>query len=256
MRQPLAGRRVLVTRARERAAGMVDALHSLGAEVVVVPFLATEPIADPADIVAAAAALAGRPPPRWVAFTSATAVRLVMGVIDAAALDGASVAAVGDATAAALLRTGVASDVVASQASASGLAAAMATREVDGGHVWFPSAQGAGDALPAWLRARGATVHVTPIYRTVMPEDAPRRLTAALRRPIDAIALTSGSAARHLVAALGERPLPAGTAIACIGEQTAEAARAAGLRVDVVAESHTGAGLAAAIAGHLVQPLR
>ena len=48
MTKPLAGRRVLVTRARERAAGLVDALHELGAQVLVVPLLATEPIIAPA----------------------------------------------------------------------------------------------------------------------------------------------------------------------------------------------------------------
>jgi len=252
---PLAGRRILVTRTRERASGMVDELHGLGAEVIVVPLIATEPVAPPADIVAAAQRLAAEHPPRWAAFTSATAVRLVMGVLDAAALDGASVAAVGEATAAALARAGVSSDVVARQAGAAGLAASMADRDVHGAHVWFPCAAGAGVALAAWLRSRGATVRVQTIYRTVMPEDAPRRLASALRQPLDAVALTSGSTARHLVAALGDNALPAGTLVACIGEPTAEAARAAGLRVDVVAGVHTGAGLAAAIAGLLAQPL-
>ena len=255
MTKPLAGRRVLVTRARERAAGLVDALHELGAQVLVVPLLATEPIIAPAGIAAAAQALAGAPAPRWAVFTSATAVRLVTGVLDGSALASAGVAAVGDETAAALRRAGVVPDVVPEGTSAAALALAMTRLGIRGAHVWFPCAEAAGEVLPRRLRAQGAEVQVQPIYRTVMPDDAPRRLGAALRDGLDAITLTSGSTARHLVAALGDNRVPAGTAIACIGEQTAAAARAAGLRVDVVAALQSNAGLVAAIAGHLAHPL-
>jgi uroporphyrinogen-III synthase len=252
---PLAGRRVLVTRTRERAAGIVDALHGLGATVVVVPLIATEPVATPEAIAAAAEALAAAPPPRWVVFTSATAVRLVLGIVEAAALQSVSVAAVGSETAGALNRAGVAAEIVPSVASAGDLADELVRRGVEGATVWLPVAEGAGSALPERLRSDGADVRVQALYRSVMPREAPDRLAAALRDGFDVVALTSGSTARHLVDALGGTQLPAGVAVACIGERTADAARAAGLRVDIVASVQTGAGLAAAIAGHFAQRL-
>ncbi|MGA7988830.1 MAG: uroporphyrinogen-III synthase, partial [Candidatus Dormiibacterota bacterium] len=96
-----------------------------------------------------------------------------------------------------------------------------------------------------------------PIYRTVMPDAAPGRLRAALRDGVDAITLTSGSTARHLMRALAGDALPARVLIVCIGEQTASAARDAGLPVHAVAAEASAAGLAAALTGHLApQPLR
>src|SRR6202162_5774252 len=98
---PLAGRRVLVTRTREQAEGLVDSLHAAGASVALVPLITTMPIADPDSILRPAAEAQAAAPPRWVAFTSATAVRLVLGAVGLAAVSGLRVAAVGPATAAA-----------------------------------------------------------------------------------------------------------------------------------------------------------
>ncbi|HEX6537973.1 MAG TPA: uroporphyrinogen-III synthase, partial [Candidatus Dormibacteraeota bacterium] len=113
----LDGRRVLVTRTRERASGLVDLLHTRGAVAVAVPLIATEPLASPQELDEAAAALTASPGSRWAAFTSATAVRLVMGVARER-LDGVRLAAVGAETAAALTAYGRRADVVAAEADA------------------------------------------------------------------------------------------------------------------------------------------
>lgn len=244
---PLAGRRVLVTRTRERAEGLVDRLHAAGASVAIVPMIATLPIADPEAIARVAAAVGAAPPPRWVAFTSATAVRLVLGAVGADALTGVLVAAVGPATAAALEAQGVAADLMASDHDASGLAATMLRRGMAGATVWFPVAEGAGRGFAESLRAGGASVTVQHIYRSVMPASAPGRLRAALAAGVDAITLTSGSTARNLVTAMGAGGLPAGAPIVCIGEQTAAEARAAGLTVHAVAQVASVEGLVSAL---------
>ena len=93
--RPLAGRRVLVTRTREQAAGLVDALHQRGADVVVVPMIATVVLAAPDVVAASFAELMAAPPPRWAVFTSATAVRLVFGSLEVDPQLALSVAAVG-----------------------------------------------------------------------------------------------------------------------------------------------------------------
>jgi uroporphyrinogen-III synthase len=244
---PLAGRRVLVTRTRELAAGLVDRLHAAGASVAIVPLIATLPIADPEAIARAAAEVGAAPQPRWVAFTSATSVRLVLGAVGAGALAGVLVAAVGPATAAALDAQGVSADLVASDHDAAGLAAAMLRRGMAGATVWFPVAEGARGGFAESLRAGGAFVTVQHIYRSVMPASAPGRLRAALAAGVDAITLTSGSTARNLVAAMGVGGLPAGAVIVCIGEQTAAEARAAGLTVQAVAEVASVEGLVNAL---------
>ena len=242
----LSGRRVLVTRTRERAAGLVDALHEQGAEAVVVPLIATQPLASPAEIVAALTALTEAPPPQWVAFSSATAVRLVLGAAGTDALQDVRVAAVGAETAEALRAREVRADIVG-VADAAALAGALEASGMRGATVWFPSAEASRPELPARLRAAGAVVTVQPVYRTVLPEDASRRLAVALDRGIDAVTLTSGSTARHLVRALGERSLPPATMVVCIGEQTAREAHAAGLDVAAVARTPSAAGLVEAL---------
>ena len=257
MPEPLAGRRVLVTRTREQAKGLVDRLHAAGASVVVVPLITTVPVADPEAIVRTAAAVGAAPAPRWVAFTSATSVRLVLGAAGIDAIRDMLVAVVGPATAAALEADGKKPDLVAGDHDAEGLAAAMLDRGVAGASVWFPVAEGARGGFAEALRAQGATVTEQHIYRSVMPHAAPERLRAAFDSGIDAITLTSGSTARHLVEAMGASGVPERAAVVCLGEPTADAARRAGLTVAAVARIASIAGLVDALTECLApQPLR
>jgi uroporphyrinogen-III synthase len=245
--EPLAGRRVLVTRTREQAEGLVDRLHAAGASVAVVPLITMVPIADPDAIARVAAEVVGAPPPQWVAFTSATAVRLVLGAAGVAALSGLLVAAVGPSTAAALEAEGAAVDLVPSKPDADGLAAAMLDRGMSGATVWFPVAEGSRGGFAESLRNGGASVIVQHIYRSVMPASAAQRLRAAFAGGIDAITLTSGSTARNLVEAMGADGLPPGVVIVCIGDQSAAEARASGLAVHAVAGVASVEGLVSAL---------
>lgn len=255
--QPLAGRRVLVTRTREQAQGLVDRLHAAGASVVVVPLITTVPLADPDAIVRVAAEMSAAPAPRWVAFTSATAVRLVIGAAGIEAIAHMLVAVVGPATAAALESAGRHPDLVAVDHEATGLATAMLGRGIAGGSVWFPAAGGASGDFAETLRAGGATVNEQDIYRSAMPELAPERLRAAFGAGVDAITLTSGSTARHLVDAVGVDGVPASTPIVCLGERTAAEARHAGLAVAAVARTASIDSLVDALSECLApQPLR
>lgn len=254
---PLAGRRIVVTRTREQAAGVVDRLHALGATVVVVPLISTVPIATPEEIVRGASELRSAGEPRWVVFTSATAVRLVIGAAGPGSLDGMLVAVVGPATARVLEDAGRTPDLVAANRDAAGLAGALLELGMAGATVWFPAAEGASERLVEELRGQGATVAVQHIYRSVMPPAAPERLRAAIREGVDAITLTSGSTARHLASILVAWPLPVGVSIVCIGEQTASEARAAGLPVHAVAAEASAVGLVQAVEECLTaEPLR
>ncbi len=256
-RGALAGRRVVVTRAREGASGLVDALAAAGAEPVVVPLITTVVLASPAQVTDGAAALIAHPGGRWAVFTSATAARLVLGVVAPAAFRGVTVAAVGAATALALADRRVSVSLVPQSSTAAGLAAAVAARAGAGEMVWFPCAEAAGHEVEERLTAAGAEVRRLDLYRTDMPADAPRRLRSAMERPVDAVTLASGGAARHLVRALEGRVLPASALVACIGQPTATAAAAAGLTNIVVAAEPSAGGLVDALAARLAaaQPL-
>ena len=106
------------------------------------------------------------------------------------------------------------------------------------------------EAIARELTARGAIPVVLPLVAFAEPENfAP--LDAAIKdmQRFDWMILTSAQAVRSVVRrceSLKVSLIRAGSRlrIACVGPVTAEAARQAGLPVEYVAETHTGAGLA------------
>ena len=72
--QPLRGRRIALTRPREQAGALAEALERLGATVFVVPLVAIEPLEDTTTLDAALEALGGYD---WLVFTSANGVAAV-----------------------------------------------------------------------------------------------------------------------------------------------------------------------------------
>jgi uroporphyrinogen III methyltransferase / synthase len=255
--KPLFGRRVLVTRAREQASALAEALREEGAEPVEFPTIAVRPPGSWADLDAALARAAAYD---WIVFTSPNAVRSVVERLRAAgrdvrALGGARLCAVGPATAAALEALGLAVAVVPPEYRAEAVTAALDREDLEGRRVLFPCAEQARDVVPKALAARGARVDVATAYRTVPPEGGAAGVRAMLEEGrLDAVTFTSGSTVRNLVEMLGRDDAPrllAGTLVAAIGPVTAEAAAAAGVRVDLVAEAATIPALVRALAARL-----
>jgi uroporphyrinogen III methyltransferase/synthase len=261
--RPLFGRRVLVARAAHQASSTCDLLRARGAEPVAFPLLEIHP---PPDLEAVARAVADLGSYDLVAFTSENAVEQTFAAIDRAgrdarALGAARVAAIGPGTAAALARFGVRADV-APERDLRGEALAQAIVDAWAGHapprVLVPRALVAREALVDALRAHGASVDVVAVYET-RPASASRRaeLVAMLEaRRLDAILLTSGSTADHLVDLLGDgaRALLDGVALASIGPVTTRAAEARGLDVALTAAESTIVSLVDALERHLAAP--
>ncbi len=110
---------------------------------------------------------------------------------------------------------------------------------VSGKEVLLPRAEGANPALAAGLERAGARVSAPALYRTVPAAAADPEGARLLREGrIDAVAFASGSAARGFAALFGsDAPALLGRAlVACMGPTCAAEARAAGLRVDAVAD--------------------
>jgi len=112
--RPLAGRRIVVTRAREQAGDLAQALAALGADVVTAPTIRIEPLADLAPLRAAVADLTRY---QWIVFTSQNTVRVVCDRlpewgVSPQALTRIPVAAIGPATAEALAQRGVTATLV------------------------------------------------------------------------------------------------------------------------------------------------
>ncbi len=243
-RRPLHGKRVAVTRARAQASGLAARLRLLGAEVVETPAIRIEPRPIEGAIAAAVSAIADY---SLVCLTSPNGVTLLFEALadaglDARALAGATVAAIGPGTARELERRGVRADVVPPRSIAESLVEALDQTPVDGKRVLIARAGEARDVLPDALRGRGAEIDVVGLYDTVV-EPLSEEQRAALA-DAEYVTFTSASTVRNLLGSLGDERAGLGDArIVSIGPVTSETAREVGLTVDVEAERHDVDGL-------------
>jgi uroporphyrinogen III methyltransferase/synthase len=245
-RRPLHGRRVVVTRARAQASGLAKTLRGLGAEVIELPTIRIEPRVETEEVRDAIALLSEY---ALICLTSPNGVRLLFEAmtaagVDARALAGVTVAAIGPGTARALTKHGSVADVVPERFVAEALVEALAGIEVEGRRVLVARAAEARDVLPDALRERGAKVDVVALYETVREQPDPEQVSAA--QDADYVTFTSSSTVTNLTEALGDR-FPADARVVSIGPVTSETARDAGLRIDVEAERHDIDGLLAAL---------
>jgi uroporphyrinogen III methyltransferase/synthase len=225
--RPLAGRTVAVTRARD-----------LGARVIEAPAI---------RIVALDGPLPDLSRYDLVCLTSPNGVRLLWermaaAGVDARALAGARIAAIGPGTARALAQRGIVADVVPEQFVAEGLVSALADVPVRAALV--ARAATARDVLPEALRERGAQVDVVALYETVA-EDLGERERAQLAGA-DYITFTSSSTVEFFLAA-GNGQLPEGARLVSIGPVTSAALREHGLEPHVEAARHDIDGLIEAL---------
>lgn len=236
---PLAGQRVVVTRARKQAGSLAGRLRGLGAAVIELPVIDFVPLAFETPEWSAY---------QWAIFTLANSVEYFFDRV--AAVAGPRICAIGPATAQALRERGLEPDVVPEEYIAESVVAALAGQGLAGQRILLPRAAVARDVIPDELRGLGARVDVVTVYETVVPADLPAQARAALAEPKpDWITLTSSSTVKHLLAAAGAKAL-AGVKIATIGPVTSGLARRHGLTVAVEAEQSTIDALIEAIARH------
>ncbi len=246
---PLAGQRVIVTRAADQAGGLVSALGELGATVICLPTIRTVPV--PANELALV--LERLPTYEWVVFTSENGVRHFLSAVaqrggGPADLAHARIAAVGQATAAALARHSLAATFVPAVALGEALLREFAAGwDLAGRRILRVRGDLAAGGLERGLRDAGATVDVATVYRTRPAEPDPAIVAEVRQAPPAAVTFASGSAVEGFARLFSDSNLPATIPAVCIGQPTQVAARRAGWRRVVVAADATAAGLARAV---------
>jgi uroporphyrinogen III methyltransferase/synthase len=248
-RRPLFGKRIVVTRAAQQSSVLTDRLAELGADVLEMPATKIARL-DLAPLRAEMAALEGY---QWLIFTSQNAVSIFWEQLlgsgrDARALAGLSIAAVGPATAGALLERGIAVDVIPERFVAEGLLEKLGERDdVAGARVLYVTAEGSREVLPEGLEGLGAEVNIIHAYRSIRDGAGANKLKKALESgTVSAVTFTSASAVRGYVDAVGEELSLRAPAVT-IGPQTSEAVTTAGIELLGEAEESTTDGLLAAV---------
>jgi uroporphyrinogen-III synthase len=249
----LAGKRVVVTRARSQASELCRMIEELGGVPVEFPVIAIEPPESWTDVDRAIRELERFD---WVMFTSVNGVDMFLSRVRELQVELAEVsarlAAVGPKTAAALRRAGLAVETVAEEFVAEGLLQALEGRVFPGQSVLLPRGDLARKALPEALRAIGCEVTEVVVYRNLMVADDVDGLVGDLEAGrIDFVTFTSSSTVKNFFKALKGRDvirLLQGVKVAAIGPVTEKTAVECGLRVDVVPIEYTIPALVAALA--------
>lgn len=261
----LFGRRVVITRAARAARSLVNLLAAEGADAV--PFPCLEFVPPPEEARERLnRTLASLKLYRGVIISSPRGAEALLDALernglDARALAGKLIAAIGTGTAQRLRQGGLGADIVPTRARAEGLVESLRERDLLG-ERWLQIRADEGRAvLGNAIAAAGGELEVIVGYQTVRPE-LPTLLLRSLR-PVseggegyDAICFASGRTARHFLEttsqAFGREAALAYLAAAkvvAIGPVTADAIRALGVQVDAVASQTSEAGLRDAVLG-------
>jgi len=242
--QPLAGRRVAITRTREQASELAAQLAALGAEVIQLPLIQ---VSKDIQLEILADVMLELGTYDWVVFTSANGVRFFFEEFrrvfdDIRSLGLVRIACVGENTAKAV--TDLHLKVELKPAAATGEALAdelIATGSLDSAKVLVITGNLNRDLIVTKLEAARAIVDCLQVYKTEKTDLTMDPAAADFRaRGADAILFASSSAAQSFVdqaAALtlgkGATPPLAGS----IGPQTSETMKQLGIPVDFTART-------------------
>ena len=239
----LQGRRVVVTRQKNQAGGLVERLQAKGATVLELPAI---DIVRPKDIGPLDEALESLDRYDWVVLTSANTVNAVLSRLTVLGLypklgsEKRRVASVGPATTAAL-RASFPEDrgVLEPKTDfrAAGLLDVFSKERLTGRRMLVPASSEAREELAAGLRGMGAVVEVVAAYSTIEPPGLGEAVGRCLEQGFDLALFASPSAVEAFARSAGDRAV--GVPAAVIGPTTEAAARAAGLDVRGVASPST-----------------
>jgi len=243
--RPLFGRKVVITRPEDQAAGFIRTLSELGAECLLFPTITILPPATWKELDRAIKSLSEYD---WIIFTSVNGVkyffkRLEFQKKDSRYLNGINIGAIGPGTAAALIDKGINPDLIPDQYWAEGFVEGLKKSLLDGMRVLLPRPVIARDYIPKKLTELGATVDVAEAYQTVKPDYSQHQLSMLFKdSAIDMITFTSPSTVDNFLDLLKRQSIfkeLLKAKVACIGPITAQRAVEKGLKVDIIPDEYT-----------------
>lgn len=249
---PLAGKRIVVTRAAHQAQSFSRLLQQQGALPLVSPLIEIVPPDSWQPLDCALQRLADY---HYLILTSVNAVDMVCRRLKALELwhqlpPTVQWVCVGPKTAEALEKLGRTSDLQPDNYRAEAVVELLRQRGVNGCRVLYPRAELARELIPRELSRAGAVVDDPIAYRTLPAATQGRQLVQWLEQgQVDVITFTSSSSVENFVALLGEQAssLTAAVTLASIGPLTTATADRLGLHIAVEPPDYTLEGLVAAL---------
>jgi uroporphyrinogen III methyltransferase/synthase len=248
--KPLFGKRILVTRTREQASRLKEALVELGAQVFEVPTIKVEYILNDETLTK----LKELPKYDWLVFTSENGVIAFFSALAKLDLDlrfiaNQKVAVIGPGTESALKKYFIKPDLrPLKDYTQEGLLSAFSSVDLKGKRVLLLRAKVARDVLPKGLAELGANVEILPIYETKLPEESKEKLVSILKQGVDVITFTSSSTVENFFKLLeGPEVKLSKVLFAVIGPITANTLRQYGFEPEIIAKENTIPGLVSAI---------
>ncbi|MDX2108830.1 MAG: uroporphyrinogen-III synthase [Verrucomicrobiota bacterium] len=255
---PLAGKRIVLTRARSQNVELASRLTDVGAEVIEIPLIEIQPEKSPehlADVFAEIGAY------EWIVFTSTNGVKFFFAHFfrvfeDIRALGMMRIAAVGPATAEAVRHFHLKVDVTPPEAQAESLCESMEKEQsLDNLRVLVITGNLNKDTVVRRLEAVDAIVDVLQVYHTELTDLSQDTDAKDFRtHGADAILFASGSAAQSFAsqaAALQLHPGAKKPQACSIGPGTSAVMKKVGIPVDIEASEHNLDGIIAALVENL-----
>ena len=255
-KKPLFGRRIVITRARAQASGLVAELNRLGAQCIEIPTIRITPAEDTAPLRAAIERIEQY---QWLVLTSVNGVKYFFDTLfgmgkDVRALGHLKFACIGPVTKARLADYGIVSDILPETYRAESVIEAFADVDIQGKHVLLPRARKARTILPEELTRMGAVVDEVTSYETRLADDGKETLVDLLNDgAVDAVTFTSSSTVTNFMSLLEGQDSDAlldGVTLASIGPITSDTLKSSGFQPTIEADPYTIRALIDALTTH------
>lgn len=255
-KKPLAGWRILTTRASKQSGGLAKPLRELSAEVIEIPTIEIKP---PRSYQPLDSALRKIGDYDWLILTSVNGVEALFARLKklrkpVTKLNHLQIAAIGPATQREIEKQGLKVAVMPEKYIAESVVEALAGKTA-GKRVLLVRAKVARDVLPTELKKTSAGVDVVEAYETHVPAGAKAKLNRLFAgdatRP-HVVTFTSSSTAVNFLELLEKEHYSSlrDILLASIGPVTSATLVKAGFKPQIEAMEYTMEGLAAAIAQH------
>ena len=243
-RQPLFGKKIVVTRTREQASKLTGMLGPMGARVIEFPTIEIKRLETAGKLFDAISSMNRYD---WIVFTSQNAVNIFFKEVfesgkDARIFGRIKIAAIGKASADELIKYGLAADLVPPQFVAESLLEEMGKQNLAGKKILLPCSADARPVLAEGLKALGADVNRIHIYNAVKPEHIDADMLEEVKHA-DIITFTSSSTVTNFF----DIVKPGNQIIASIGPVTTKTLEENGVRAHVTASEYTISGLVQAM---------